>query len=126
MNEPIISPWIFYWIDVLSALDELPGVIALLGFISAMLVIPIYVEGYEKTKHLCRKITVIYLSIFALSAVISILVPSRTTMYQMLIASYVTPSNVEYIKNEVKSSTQDIVDNITNASIKIIKAEEGK
>lgn len=126
MNEPIISPWIFYWIDVLSTLDELPGVLIMLGIASTMLMIPIYVEGYEEVKHICEKITVVYLSILVLSAVISIFIPSKTTMYQMLISSYVTPNNVKFIKNEVKSSTQDIIDSITDASIKIIKAKEGK
>ena len=127
MNEPIISPWVFYWIDVLSTLDDLPVILAFLGV--ALVIIGwvlIYTEMDGEIPCICKKIAVVYLSIFVFSAAISIFIPSKETMYQMLIASYVTPNNVEYIKNEVKDSAYGIVDSIIDASIKLIKAKEGK
>lgn len=112
---------------MLSTLDDLPVILAFLGV--ALVIIGwvlIYTENDGKIPSICKKIAVTYLSIFVFSAAISIFIPSRETMYQMLIASYVTPNNVEYIKNEVKDSAQGIIDSIIDASIKLIKAKEGK
>lgn len=63
---------------------------------------------------------------FLISAPITVFIPSEETMYKMLITSQITPDNIEYLKNEVKATGQGLVDSITEASIKIIKAKESK
>ena len=132
MNEPIISPWVFYWIDILSKFKDLPFVL-FCGLFTLLVMILFYFIAFgpyddeekivKKTFHL---VITPYIIISILLCIAVAFIPSRTTMYQMLISSYVTPNNIEYIKSEVKGSAQGIVDSITDASIKIIKAKEGK
>lgn len=138
MNEPIISPWIFYWMDVLATIKKLPGNLVLgalllfLTFLAVVATIMIFSdcgeedEKIESVLWLSKRISIGYLITLAFFTVISIFIPSQETMYKMLITSQVTPNNLEYLKNEVKATGQGLVDSITEASIKIIKAKDDK
>lgn len=139
MNEPIISPWIFYWMDILTTIKRLPElfvfgwlILAVAGLI-VIAVIAMYSENEKMARRLftyvfksIKSFALVYLVVTALSMVVSILIPKEDTMYKMLITSQVTPNNIEYLKNEVKATGQGLVDSITEASIKIIKAKESK
>lgn len=138
MNEPIISPWIFYWMDVLTTVKGLPKYfvgLALLLFTVFVVVVIVSVMAAPRGKEEeavrtvfrgSRRIFIGYLVIFTCFTTISLFIPSQETMYKMLITSQVTPNNIEYLKNEVKATGQGLVDSITEASIKIIKAKENK
>lgn len=138
MNEPIISPWVFYWMDVLTTVKQLPKdliFIALLlfaVFLVAVVAAAMCVdrgkeeEAVGRVFRVSRRISIGYLVIFMCFTTISLFIPSQETMYKMLITSQVTPNNIEYLKNEVKATGQGLVDSITEASIKIIKAKESK
>lgn len=138
MNEPIISPWIFYWMDVLTTVKELPkylvGLALLLCAVFVVLAIVSVMaasrgeegEALGCVLQVSKRIAIGYLVIFTCFTIISIFIPNQETMYKMLITSQITPNNIEYLKNEVKATGQGLVDSITDASIKIIKAKESK
>ena len=138
MNEPIISPWIFYWMDVLTTVKELPKYLvglALLLFAVFLAVVIVTVmaaprgeedEAVWRVLRVSKRISIGYLVIFTCFTTLSVFIPNQETMYKMLITSQITPNNIEYLKNEVKATGQGLVDSITEASIKIIKAKESK
>lgn len=138
MNEPIISPWIFYWMDVLTSIKNFPqhlvlGALILFLIFVVVVVMTLMGEGNDEVDakmarvlSVAKRITIGYLTVFAFFTVVSTFIPNQETMYKMLITSQVTPNNVEYLKNEVKATGQGLVDSITDASIKIIKAKESK
>ena len=87
MNEPIISPWLIYLLDVSDAIKWTMFVIAIASGILALFVFCVDEEITSRTKR-----TVI---ICIVATILAIFVPSERTMYKMIIASYVTPTNIQ-------------------------------
>lgn len=115
MTEPIINPWIFY---VIAALDGLKPA-CFLGVVGTLLVYACILDKtkwHDKHPVLVNSIVGIAVSLFALGA---ILIPTKETMYQMLIAYYVTPENVHMVGDVMKTGLQDIVKAIVEASTTI-------
>lgn len=107
MNEPIISPWIFYWIDVFDNVTFFVGI-----FVSVMIIFGCagFIIGMAEDnwkKFMPNKCIMIC---FVISLFILTFVPSRTTVYKMFIASYITPQNIEYVGDSIDS----LLDNIEN------------
>ena len=53
-----------------------------------------------------KKVIVLYLA-FIISSMIAVLVPTKDTMYKMLIASYVTTDNIQMVNDAIKGNLQD-------------------
>ena len=131
MNEPIISPWIFYWIDLADSLKLIIFFILLFSFVGFLLAGGNYAfkdERYVRDGEIQRLVRATKFFAYCLLVFVIpfVAIPSQETMYKMLITSQLTPNNIEYLKNEVKATGQGLVDSITDASIKIIKAKESK
>lgn len=131
MNEPIISPWIFYLINLADRATIISGAVTAATVIFFLLSSFLYAIGeiddmYDRDRERFMKVLKVAICCFSISAPLSILIPSQPTIYKMLITSQVTPNNIEYLKNEVKATGQGLVDSIIEASIKVIKAKENK
>lgn len=108
--EPIISPLIFYFISVLGNLGvaSITIIIAaggalfatsLWGFIDGD-----FSPGLAKTIKILSIVLIVFLVAY-------ILTPSQETCYQMLVASVVTPDNLEMIKDTGISIGDYIIEN---------------
>ena len=123
--EPIVSPWIFYLIEVISTLKVTSLVVAITTAGIAMLFLGMGFfmadKEYESVfaKHFKRS-----LIICIIASTVSILCPSQNTMYKMLISNYVTPNNLEYIHETIKGDMNDALNAIADNIIKVQK--EGK
>ena len=126
--EPIISPSIFYWIDVISTLSAIStglfifsvaALVLALGFL-----IPITIEDElngdfgKLYKKLLITLTIIT-TIFGLSCVFT---PSKETLIAMTVAKYVTPDNITAIGGTVEESVSSIATDI----VQIIEAASDK
>lgn len=124
--EPIINPWVFYFISTANVLKIIFLIISIILFGISCACILIAADsddseyydkeelkrGYKKSK---GKIVA---AIFFL--ILGVLIPLKNTCYQMLVANYVTPNNLEVVKDNAK----DIVDYIIEAADKISDKEE--
>lgn len=131
MNEPIISPWIFYLMNIADRVGTISFFIAAFAFVGLVFFGFLYAFGVlgdmdDDDRERCIKSTKFTIYCFLVFAPIALFIPGQQTMYKMLITSQITPNNIEYLKNEVKATGQGLVDSITEASIKIIKAKESK
>lgn len=131
MNEPIISPWVFYLMNIADRVGTISFFIASFSFVGLSVTGLCYFIGeFDNIKDSSRKRIIksskFLAYCFLVFTPIALFIPGQQTMYKMLITSQVTPNNIEYLKNEVKSTGQELVDSITDASIKIIKAKESK
>ena len=112
--EPIISPSIFYWIDVISTLSAIStglfifsvtALVLALGFL-----IPITIEDElngdfgKLYKKLLITLTIIT-TIFGLSCVFT---PSKETLMTMIVAKYVTPNNITAVGGTIEESVSSI------------------
>lgn len=116
--QPIISPWIFYIIDMLPKLSGIALLMCLLGltgFLAALTrdVVVSYNDGagwkerIDPAKQKLRTRLLYTTGIISFIGFIGMtLIPSQDTAYKMLIASYITPDNI----NAVVDGTGALVD----------------
>lgn len=134
MGEPIVSPWIFYWIDVLGTIKEmfeptllLSGSIAAIGALTwNMLNISRYPSEEEKemNKRLAKffpkffkVIGIVVVTVF----VVTRFIPSEETMYKMLAAQYITVDNLNTVGAVTKETIQGAFDHSVDRLIDVIK-----
>ena len=126
MNEPIISPWLFYWLEVL---DNLRGVMVGILLLSTMIAAfsPIFfaddhLREFFRTITRSKFLRNCVIAIVFMSAIGLLFVPTKETALRMVIASYATPQNIEFITEKtgkaIDSSVDYIVDKIIEAGSK--------
>lgn len=123
MSEPIISPWIIYAIN----LGEHISVVAFFGTLICFGLYWIATglrHDYPNDKDAVAEAKTIQkwtLPIGIVCLLLCILIPSEEVCYQMLIASYVTPENINTTIDGTENLTKRALELITDSVIKIIK-----
>lgn len=124
--KPIISPWWIYLIDLFDNLKGLLGVVLFLlgGAAVALLIIWFFSSlDYEQDEGpivACKKYlkkSVIWLCV---SGLLFTVIPSKDTMYTMIVLDNVTTDNIQAIGKTGK----DIIDYITDQINKIVNDKE--
>lgn len=100
----IINPWIFYLIDVLVELEFLFGLASLI-FMLVTILFSIAWWDEKKTYAIWLKASIIATLVCSL---ITSAIPSKETMYTMLVSSYVTTDNIETATDVIKDSVDYI------------------
>ena len=114
--KPIINPWLFYLVDVInnfktSCLALL--LIIVIGFGSTVLIEvgeakdELELDAVKVIKTLKRMAVV-----GVLLMTLNMLLPSKKTCYQMMIASQVTEENIQKAEDTIKSSVDYIFEKI--------------
>ena len=101
--EPIISPWIVYTISLAT---DLKVAFRLITFVAGLvMVFSIADEEFKRVK--------IAGGFCIITALISLLIPTKETLITMLVASYTTPDNLSLANEVFKSNLQDYINIIT-------------
>lgn len=123
MNEPIVSPWMFYMIDVLVSLRHFLFVIIIVLVVPLFLALCAYLSSVtdddvdDETLEILRCVRKIFFTLCAIisvSVVLIIAIPSQDTMYKMLAANYLTPANIESVGESVDKIADKVVEKINN------------
>ena len=113
--KPIISPWLIYFISTLGGLRALVFSLAIVSLIALAIIFFLWTyymddgvqfEFVEKGKHK------IIISLGIISFLGIIFIPSKETIYAMVVAKYVTPDNIEMVGGSVKDSIDYIFEKI--------------
>ena len=105
MNEPIISPWIFYVIGTLDGFCML----FITTSITCLVFSCIMYDGYKEDKF---KLTIrLWITSFVLF-IFFIFTPGQKTAERMLIAYYCTPNTIQQISDKVETSTAKLIEMI--------------
>lgn len=124
--KPIISPWWIYLIDLFDNLNGLLGVALFLlgGAAVALLIIWFFSSlDYEQDEGpivACKKYlkkSVIWLCV---SGLLFTVIPSKDTMYTMIVLDNVTTDNIQAIGKTGK----DVIDYITDQIDKVVNDKE--
>ena len=102
--KPIINPWLFYLTDVLCNVKFVLLLFFGIGLFLYLLIAFLNRDIGEKLEWFTRRNTILLI----IPIIIGLLIPEEKTVYKMLIASYATPNNIEYVKETGK----DLVDYI--------------
>ena len=118
MNDPIISPGIFYWIAVLSHVKGILlggfilSIIAFLSFLCGVIWYHSSDKDDDYNYHylkLYRKLTKISFSVLVVCGLLYIFIPSKETSVEMLIAKYVTYENTQWTLEKIKKAVDYII-----------------
>lgn len=116
MNEPIISPWIFYVADVIGRVNIVINMLSLFLFLVVVCAIYTYFEHQGSDNDEIIKANendvCLTLKLFFVVLMLNIFIPAKDTFYKMITTSYVTPANIEMIGDNVDKIADNIVDKI--------------
>jgi len=128
--EPIINPWLIYFIHVIDNLKLVIGGIAviavMLGFLlmynfdfckhydSIKDISKRYSEMSKYTDELSRTSQYCFIVAF-LCAILLVFVPDKDTMYTMIICKNITLDNIKALGNGFENGIDIIIEKITNA-----------
>lgn len=141
MQEPIISPWLIYFANVSETLSWVSLVGIVLSGGAALIAAYVAVDEYsdmkmhrersrsaiyeemkesyskladveEKTYMIAKRIGVIFAVIAVISLVVTCLVPTKETCYQMIAAHYLTYENVDSVGGQAKEVVDYIFDKV--------------
>lgn len=90
--EPIINPWIFYLMDLANGLRAVAFGTMMLGFLIGGISLMIY--GMEHDKLVPWKYLKWFIIAIAAGGVLTIFIPTQETLTKMLVASFITPDNI--------------------------------
>ena len=126
--EPIISPSIFYWFEIISNLKIFLSILfglscvglvfCIVSFIAMLVEEELETHTGKVIKKLCKFCTIIT-SIFGL---LSIFIPSKETLMTMIVAKYVTPDNITAVGGTIEESVSSIATEI----IRVVEAAGDK
>ena len=114
--EPVINPWIIYWISVLSNIGGLLALVMCLSIISSIIIGVIHIADrsgcYSSDLDFPNWFKYFELSIIiaCISSLICIFIPDKQTMITMVVTSYVTPDNINITTDYVVELAQRIAE----------------
>ena len=104
--EPIVSPWIIYLFSILTKLNIVAFIVAML---SVVIIFWVWLLGAE-TKINIKNVVIVLIT----SIVLTIIIPDRQTMLSMLTLSFITPDNIVITENHVIDLITKIMDAVNN------------
>lgn len=111
-----------YLIEVLHNIDVINNII-LVVLVSMVFVVSMSYIFEERTREGLNqhkgKIIALFVA-FVISGMIVVLVPTKDTMYKILIASYVTTDNIQIVNDAIKTNLQDYL-NMLGEAVKNMK-----
>lgn len=111
MNEPIINPWIFYFMEIADTVITFSTVSLIISIMAVVAFISYHFEkGLDFAEYKKRVIKMTILPVFF--ALIIFFVPSSETIARMTIARQITPANIETAKETGKDFIDYIVEKV--------------
>ena len=115
MNEPIISPWLFY---ALFVVDNVKCALMVSMFICGFVLFMLPTTDLDATKFVK-----IFGTVFIISGVLMVFTPDSKTITQMVIAKHITISNIEKAGQLTERAVDKIIEKIIKASMELNKSQ---
>lgn len=115
---PVINPWLFCVIELLGNLKFAAGVVCFISvflLVAALFIYGMETDGCYPNESLlkgCKKISKISIISLIISSIMCIAIPSKDTMYKMLVAKYVTYENIDKATDTIKDGVDYIFDKL--------------
>lgn len=113
---PVISPWLFYIIDLLDKLREM-AIIVFWIIVAAFFLVGFaaLLEGEnweDKTILKLKKGLKLSIIPIVITSVMYIAIPSKETIYKMLVSKYVTYENIDKATDTIKDGVDYIFEKL--------------
>lgn len=119
MNEPIISPWLIYWISRLDVVQTI-AIVTTVTCLGATVVsaLELICSNKGEKKVFMRGIMYKAVRVFAVAVLILVLVPNKEEALAIYVASKVTPASIQVVGESADKAADKVVEKI----IRIIDA----
>lgn len=115
-SAPIISPWIFYWIETVNTFKYVFGILA---FIFGIISIFLLARAIDERTRLPESLYT-YSFCFFIFLLLAVFTPSKNTIYTMTVAEFVTTDNIEILYKVTGDTAEDILDGASDFAKDII------
>lgn len=118
MNEPIISPWVFYWVETMSQIRDVVNVVVFMIVVISIsfTFMCLICKKEDREKYISEETFGRVIKGLIIVGVISmvgyIFIPTKETMYKMLAASYITQENIENVGESIDKIADKLVEKI--------------
>ena len=116
MNEPIISPWLIYWIGRLGLIQMIScvfGILLTIG-VSIFTLDKLADDYYEKDK-LFSNVFKVFVCIALFFDVLAIFVPTKSEVIAMYAAKNITPANIKTAGEFTDKAIDKLIEKILKA-----------
>ena len=112
----VISPWLFYIIDLLDKLREVAIIVFWITVVTILITgfIALLEGEYWEDKIIQKLKKALKLSVIpiVISSVMYVTIPSKDVMYKMLVSKYVTYENIDKATNTIKDGVDYIFEKL--------------
>lgn len=114
--EPVINPWIIYWVSVLSNIRCTLSFVICMSAVSSVIIGVVHLfdlsDSYSDNLDFPNWFKYFKLSIIitCISGLIYIFIPDKQTMISMIVTSYITPDNINITTDYVVELLQRITE----------------
>lgn len=121
--KPIISPWLIYVLSVLDAINTMGAIVFWLGLLGIPLtfVLGAAADCWKSAEHALKALKP-YAIAYAIFVVVSLFIPSKTTVYQMIVAKELTPNNISTVTQAAGDTAEDVADYVVNIITRVSEA----
>ena len=121
--KPIISPWLIYFLSVLDAINTIGAIIFWLGLLGIPLtfVLGAAADCWKSAEHALKALKP-YAIAYAIFVAVSLFIPSKTTVYQMIVAKELTPNNISTVTQAAGDTAEDVADYVVDIITRVSEA----
>ena len=127
MNDPIISPWLIYLIGIVEPLTCFIRIAAMIVVCYSIIQLEhemnCYYDDINEAKK-ARKAKKNFLAFGVAIGFLSMFIPTPSTIYKMIAASYVTPANIQATGELADKAVDKVIDKIADAIQKFERSDK--
>lgn len=124
--EPIINPWLIYFISIIEQLRNVVGVVTfVVVLLDIFIVVGTIIESddaigvfYNREKNKIKPLVKLLIAVSIIFPILTIFIPTKETIVAMYVANMATPDNLNLANEIFKSNLKDYIDIISGASNK--------
>lgn len=116
MNEPIISPWLIYWIGRLDMIHNFSCVLGILLTLFAVIVVIMVITNDDNCDDDLKKFLKKLVCVALIFDALALFVPTKTEAIAMYTATYITPANIKATGEFADKAVDKLIEKILKAS----------
>ena len=125
MNDPIISPWLIYFVETVASMSCLIKVSGAIAIGLAFLYLVHSTETYDDERAANSiKSAKKFFTIGVVFTLLAVFIPTRDTIYKMMAASCLTPANIQATGELADKAVDKVIDKIADAIQKFERSEK--
>ena len=112
MDTPIISPLYFYILGILDPINIIVLILAIFSFIASICLMADHSVNYSSDKEFFDKLTKRTITTCIICAILCVIIPGKSTVIQMIVASYITPNNLIKTGQSIDNTIDKVIEKI--------------